>query len=160
MDLRPALPGSADARRLLAAYLDDLEGHIDGWSHAGYVDAPPEHLLPPNGLLLVGYAGDDAIACGAVHVIAPGTAELKRMFVAPHVRGLGYGRLLLAALEQAAVELGCSVVRLDSTEALVAAVALYRSAGYAEIDDYNGNPNATIWLERRLHASECSWGDS
>jgi len=29
-------------------------------------------------------------------------------------------------------------------------VALYRSAGYVEIGDYNGNPNATTWMERRL----------
>jgi len=30
--------------------------------------------------------------------------------------------------------------------------ALYRSAGYVEIGDYNGNPNATTWLERRLRS--------
>ena len=30
--------------------------------------------------------------------------------------------------------------------------ALYRSAGYVEIGDYNGNPNATAWLERRLRS--------
>jgi hypothetical protein len=30
-------------------------------------------------------------------------------------------------------------------------MALYRSAGYVEIGDYNRNPNATVWMERRLH---------
>ena len=98
----------------------------------------------------MGYEDGKAGACGAVRVIAPGIAEVKRMFVAPRVRGRGLGRALLEALERTAVELGCDVARLDSTELLAEAMALYRSAGYVEIGDYNRNPNATTWLERRL----------
>jgi GNAT superfamily N-acetyltransferase len=143
-------PQSADARRLLADYLDDLARRLDGWTRAGYVDAAPEELLPPAGALLVGYEDGEAVACGAVRVIGPGIAEVKRMFVAPHVRGRGLGRALLDALERTAVELGCDVARLDSTEPLAEAMALYRSAGYVEIADYNRNPNATTWRERRL----------
>ena len=74
------------------------------------------------------------------------------MFVAPRARGRGMGRALLDALEQAAVALGCDVARLDATEPLAEAMALYTSAGYVEIGDYNGNPNATTWLERRLRS--------
>jgi GNAT superfamily N-acetyltransferase len=154
VDIRPVPPQSPDARRLLAEYLDDLRGRMgDGWVRAGYVDAEPDELLPPAGVLLVGYEDGKAVACGAVHVIAPGVAEVKRMFVAPRVRGRGLGRALLDALERRAVELGCEVARLDSTEPLAEAMALYRSAGYVEIGDYNRNPNATIWLERRLRQS-------
>lgn len=145
-------PQSADAKRLLVDYLDDLERRLDGWTRAGYVDAPPEELVPPAGALLVGYEDGEAVACGAVHVIAPGIAEVKRMFVAPRARGRGMGRELLDALERQAVELGCNVVRLDSIEPLREAMALYRSAGYVQIRDYNGNPNATAWLERRLRS--------
>ena len=152
VDIRPVSPRSADARRLLTDYLDDLERRLDGWTKAGYVDAPPEELMPPAGALLLAYEGGDAMACGAVHVISPGVAEVKRMFVAPRARGRGMGRALLDALERAAVELGCDVARLDSTEPLAEAMALYRSAGYVEIGDYNGNPNATTWLERRLRS--------
>jgi len=152
VDIRPVSPRSADARRLLADYLDDLERRLDGWTKAGYVDAPPEELMPPAGALLLAYEGGDAMACGAVHVISPGVAEVKRMFVAPRARGRGMGRALLDALEREAVELGCDVARLDSTEPLAEAMALYRSAGYVEIGDYNGNPNATAWLERRLRS--------
>jgi GNAT superfamily N-acetyltransferase len=153
VDIRPVPPQSPDARRLLADYLDDLERRLDGWARAGYVDAKPNELLPPAGALLVGYEDGQAVACGAVHVIAPGIAEVKRMFVAPRVRGRGLGRALLAALERTAVELGCDIARLDSTEPLAEAMALYRSAGYVEICDYNRNPNATTWMERRLRQS-------
>ena len=152
MDIRPVPPQSADARRLLADYLDDLERRLDGWTKAGYVDAPPEELEPPAGALLLAYKDGEAVACGAVHVISPGVAEVKRMFVAPRARGRGLGRALLHALEREAVELGCDVARLDSTEPLAEAMALYGSAGYVAIDDYNGNPNATAWLERRLRS--------
>jgi GNAT superfamily N-acetyltransferase len=153
VEIRPVPPKSPDARRLLADYLDDLERRLDGWERAGYVDAAADELLPPAGALLVGYEEGEAVACGAVHVIATGIAEVKRMFVAPRVRGRGLGRELLDALERTAVELGCDVARLDSTEPLAEAMALYRSAGYVEIGDYNQNPNATTWMERRLRQS-------
>jgi len=151
MDIRAVPPEAHDARRLLADYLDDLERRLgDGWQREGYVDAPDHELVPPAGMLLVGYDEDRPVACGAVRVIGPGIAEIKRMFVVPEARGRGLGRDLLAALEHAAVELGCALARLDSTEPLTEAVALYRSAGYVAIGDYNRNPNATAWMERRL----------
>ena len=144
-------PQSPDARRLLAEYLDDLQRRMGpSWARAGYVDAPPDELMPPGGVLLVGFEDGDAVACGAVRVIDPGIAEVKRMFVVPPARGRGLGRALLDALERSAVELGCNLARLDSTEQLAEAMGLYRSAGYLAIGDYNRNPNATIWMERRL----------
>jgi GNAT superfamily N-acetyltransferase len=150
VDIRRVDPRSPDALRLLDEYLDDLEGRLSDWTRGGYVDAEAEKLVPPAGALLIGYVDGEAMACGAVHVFEPGVAEIKRMFVTPAGRGHGLGRSILAALEHAALGLGCDVARLDSTEPLVEAMGLYRSAGYAEIEDYNQNPNATAWLERRL----------
>jgi hypothetical protein len=34
--------------------------------------------------------------------------------------------------------------------AMAEAGALYRSAGYTPIADYNRNPLATVWMQRRL----------
>ena len=42
------------------------------------------------------------------------------------------------------------VVVLDTNATLEAAQSLYRSSGYAEIDAYNDNPNATHWFARSL----------
>ncbi len=151
MDVR-AVPADAEAGRLLLAdYLDEIAQRLGGpFDRSRYPDADPAELTPPRGLLLVAFDGPDPVACGAVRVIAPGVAELKRMYVAPRARGRGLGRALLEALERAAAELGCDTARLDTMGAMAEAGALYRSAGYAPIADYNGNPLATVWMERRL----------
>ena len=59
-------------------------------------------------------------------------------------------RALLAALEDAARDLGYARVRLDTGPRQPHARALYESAGYAEIPDYNDNPAASYWAEKRL----------
>jgi hypothetical protein len=48
------------------------------------------------------------------------------------------------------VELGYRRLRLDTAESLTTATALYRSAGYRDIPDYNGNSYASFWGEKVL----------
>ena len=145
---------AAAARLLMAEYMDEIERRLGGpFDHARYPDPAPAELEPPRGLLLVAFDGGDPVACGAVRVIEPGMAEIKRMYVAPRARGHGLGRTLLGELERGAVELGCRTVRLDTMAQMAEASALYRSAGYEPIADYNGNPLASVWMERALPAS-------
>lgn len=63
---------------------------------------------------------------------------------------LPLGRELLGRLEGVALDLGCSRVRLDSSDHLGEAIALYRSTGYREINAYNDNPYAVLWFEKAL----------
>jgi ribosomal protein S18 acetylase RimI-like enzyme len=72
------------------------------------------------------------------------------MFVAPAFRGRGLARALLTELERIARERGCHRVRLDTSDYLTGAVALYRSAGYREVPPYNENAKANLWFEREL----------
>jgi GNAT superfamily N-acetyltransferase len=72
------------------------------------------------------------------------------MYVAPGARGRGVARALLAALESAGRELGYAVARLDTGPAQPHARALYESAGYAEIENFNANPVATYFAEKAL----------
>jgi len=151
VDVRVVSPAAEAARWLMSDYLDELGMRQAGsFDRSRYVDAAPAEFEPPAGVLLVAYDAEDPVACGAVRVIAAGVAEIKRMYVAPSARGRGLGRTLLGALEAAAVDLGCDRARLDTAAFLTEAVALYRSAGYTDIADYNGNPHATVWMERRL----------
>jgi GNAT superfamily N-acetyltransferase len=135
---------------LLSAYETELVGmgvHLDHGS-AGGVRA--DQLAPPRGAFLVLESDGVAVACGGVRMVAPGVAEIKRMYVDPAARGAGVARRLVAALEAAAVGLGARVARLDTGRDMAPAVALYRSCGYREIADYNGNPDAGWWFEKPL----------
>jgi GNAT superfamily N-acetyltransferase len=79
-----------------------------------------------------------------------GDAELKRMFVAREARGRGLGRRLLATAIEHASAASFERVVLDSTRDMREAISLYRSAGFEEIPDYNGNRRADVFLALRL----------
>ena len=72
------------------------------------------------------------------------------MYVVPELRGQGVARVLLHALEAKARELGYVVARLDTGPKQLSARGLYESEGYAEIEDFNGNPVACFWGEKPL----------
>lgn len=92
----------------------------------------------------------EPVACGAVKAIGPGVGSLKRMWVARSMRGLGFGRRTLAALESEARGLGLTTLRLETNRALAEAIRLYRSAGYVEVAPFNADPYADHWFEKRL----------
>ena len=112
--------------------------------------AGPGELNPPNGVFIVGYEDGVAICCGGVKRLDRDACELKRMYVIPQVRGRGVARLLLAELEDRARQLGYTIARLDTGPKQPGALHLYESAGYVSIPNFNGNPAATFFGERRL----------
>lgn len=59
-------------------------------------------------------------------------------------------RALINQLEQLARDAGYDTVRLDTGGKQPASVALFTSSGYQPIADYNGNPVAAYWFEKRL----------
>ena len=65
-------------------------------------------------------------------------------------RAVGRNRALLNRLERVAREAGYEIVRLDTGAKQPASVALFKSSGYEQIADYNGNPVAAHWFEKRL----------
>ena len=107
-------------------------------------------LGPPGGTFLVGMRDGEPVCCGGVKRLDERACEIKRMYVAPQARGQGVARRLLGALEGAARELGYAIARLDTGPDQPHARALYESAGYVEIENFNGNPVATYFAEKPL----------
>ena len=64
--------------------------------------------------------------------VGDGEAELKRMYLLREWRGRGLGRRLLEHALGWAREQGLAGVRLDTTEGMASARALYESAGFVE----------------------------
>lgn len=96
-------------------------------------------FYPPTGrFYLVQHAGH-FVGVGCLKRLGEGVGEIQRMYVRPHVRGVGAGRVLVGRLIQDAKELGYLTVRLESLKALGAAHALYHSVGFVEIDPYSEN---------------------
>lgn len=85
---------------------------------------------------VAGFVDGRPVACGAVQPLGDGVGEIKRMYVRPPYRGRGYGRLILAALEELALERGFHTVRLETGRDLAPALRLYVGAGYHPIPRY------------------------
>ena len=96
-------------------------------------------FYPPGGRFYVVRRGESYVGVGCLKRITASVAEIQRMYVQPHVRGVGAGRLLLQQLLLDAREIGYEAVRLESLKFLSAAHALYRSAGFVEIAPYADN---------------------
>lgn len=118
---------------------------------------------PPDGVLLLAIDGTEVdgtenggatIGCGGIRRLADGDAgiryEVKHLFVAPAGRGRGAGRAILDELERRARDWGAAELVLDTHHTLGAAGALYARAGFTATEPYNDNPNATVWLRKRL----------
>jgi len=144
-------PASDAARWCVAQYFDELRERFDGGFDPGRsLTVDDQDLRPPAGACLVATIDGEHVACGSVKTIAPGVGYLKRMWVARAVRGLGFGRRMLSALESQARDLGLSTVRLETNRSLVEAIQLYRQSGYTEVAPFNAEPYAHHWFEKRL----------
>lgn len=113
--------------------------------YGGPDDTPvdPAEFGPPEGLFLVGYLDGAPAACGGWRVRGS-DAELKRMFVTQTARGRGLARLILAELEAAALASGHDRLILETGSKQPEAVALYRSAGYADIKPFGHYAGAPL----------------
>jgi GNAT superfamily N-acetyltransferase len=107
-------------------------------------------FTPPAGVFLVAVVDEVPVGCGGVRMLSPVRGEIKHLWMRPAARGSGAGRALLGELERRAAELGATEIVLDTNERLAAAQALYRSSGYADVEPYNDNPNATHWFRKVL----------
>ena len=144
-------PGHRDARACVGAYFGELARRFDsGFDPALSISADDDELTEPAGLLLVASLHGEPVGCGAVKFHGGEPAEIKRMWVAGRVRGLGLGRRLLGELEARALARGVLVTRLETNRALAEAIILYRSAGYQEVPAFSADPYAHHWFVKTL----------
>jgi DNA-binding MarR family transcriptional regulator/GNAT superfamily N-acetyltransferase len=149
--IEPCSPGDPRARACVRAYARDLARRFrDGFDPALSRPVHDEELVPPAGVFLLATLNAEPIGCGAVKLHPDAPAEIKRVWVADTVRGLGVGRRMLSELERYAAERGWTAIRLDTNRNLTEAIAMYRSAGYREVEPYNTEHYADYWFEKQL----------
>jgi putative acetyltransferase len=100
----------------------------------------PGAYARPRGTILLAERDGEALGVGALRPLAPGIAEMKRLYVRNAARGLGLGRRLAYALAAQARSCGYAHLRLDTLPHLTAAIGLYAEMGFRQVAPYNDNP--------------------
>jgi DNA-binding MarR family transcriptional regulator/GNAT superfamily N-acetyltransferase len=144
-------PRHPDARFCMRAYFAELAERFDtGFDPGRSISADDHELTPPAGLFLLATLHGEPVGCGAVKFHSGTPAEVKRMWAASAVRGLGLGRRLLTELEAHAAAAGARTLRLETNRTLSEAIGLYRAVGYREVPAFNDEPYAHHWFEKSL----------
>jgi GNAT superfamily N-acetyltransferase len=103
-------------------------------------------------------AHDDASVVGCI-ALRPlpkleQAGEIKRMYVKPEARGQAIAERLLKALEDYAAEAGYRTLYLDTKDDLTTAIRFYQRHGYEPCERYNENPQATMFMKKRLAGAD------
>jgi GNAT superfamily N-acetyltransferase len=121
-----------DFRKLVAALDEDLAIR-DGAEHAFFAQFNKiDHLKQ----VVVAYAGNEPVGCGAIKEYSTGTIEVKRMYVPPAHRGKGIASLVLQELEAWAKELNYNTCILETGWKQPEAIRLYQKNAYHTIPNY------------------------
>ncbi len=119
------------------AALDELNRRYGGSDEDKHVSL--EELLPPRGLFLVARVDDHLVGGVGLRPIsdpALEVAEVKRLWVRPDCRRLGYGVALMNEVEERARQLRYRRLYLESGYAQPEALELYRGSGWEAVEEY------------------------
>ncbi len=149
--IKPEPAGSAAAQWCLRQYFELLGRRFEaGYDPGQAAPAGADDFTPPRGIFLLARALGNPVGCGALKRSVPDIGEIKRLWVASSLRGLGVGQKILDLLEAEARKSGLKLLRLDTNKALREAEALYRKNGYREVPPFNDDPYPDHWFEKRL----------
>src|SRR5262245_11788061 len=125
--ITPERPDTPDAITLIAELEAFLVPLYPQESRHGY---SVEKLIAQGVAFFVIRDGGAPAGCGGIQLYDSEYGELKRMYVRPQFRGLGYGRRMLEHLAAYAQSRGVGLLRLETGIHQTAAIRLYEGAGF------------------------------
>lgn len=151
------LPSDRDSVNQLAlAAFAQYERHYDDWAAFQVGVARMSELADEADLIV---AKRDGVLVGGIGHIGPGKPRgaifpgdwsiIRMLVVDPEQRGLGIGRLLVAACLQRASDAGAAVVGLHTSPIMATALSLYTRIGFrrdCDLPPINGVPYARYVL--------------
>jgi putative acetyltransferase len=144
-------PDSVDA----VALITELEAHLEPLypcaSRHGY---SVEKLIAQGVAFFVLRDDGTPAGCGGMQIFGSEYGELKRMYVRPQFRGLGYGKRLLEHLEDyARLQHGVGLLRLETGIHQAAAIRLYEQMGFRRIPPFGNYKEDPLSL---CYEKQCS----
>ena len=117
----------------LISQLDKYLSIVNGEQDAFYA---PNNVLDPLDTAVIAYYDGKPVGCGCFKKFNHESVEIKRMYVAPEIRGKGIASAVLNELEKWAKEKGFTQTVLETGKKLDDANALYYKQGYQIIENY------------------------
>lgn len=142
----PASPAAAALIAELDAILEPLYARE---SRHGF---SVEKLVAESVAFFVIYEGDTPAGCCGIKLFGIEYGEIKRMYVRPQFRGLGFGKLMLDHLAGYAKSHGVNLLRLETGIHQHAAIRLYEREGFQRIPpfgEYRKDP-VSLCYEKRI----------
>ena len=125
---------------LFLQYAAGLPVDLNAQGFADEIRHLPGPYAPPGGALLLARKNNMVLGCVALKPLAPGVAEIKRLYVVQEGRGLGLGGALVSAILREAARLSYREIKLDTLPHMTQAIALYRSFGFEPVPPYGSFP--------------------
>jgi GNAT superfamily N-acetyltransferase len=132
--------GLSQGRELLREYAASLGFDLHFQEFKKEVAEFPGEYSSPDGRFLLAQEDEKTAGCVALRRISESVCEMKRLYVRPDFRKKGVGRKLTEAIIDEARRMGYGHMRLDTVPFMKAAIALYLSLGFKEIESYRFNP--------------------
>jgi putative acetyltransferase len=148
--IEPADPRLPKARKLVEA-LDALMISLYPMESNHLVSI--DRLAEPDTRFFIAEVDGNALACGAIMLVGESYAEVKRIYVAPEGRGLGLAKLMVARLEEEALQNGLRLMRLETGRYQPEALGLFEAMGFSprgSFGDYPGDDPNSIFMEKLL----------
>src|SRR5262249_948316 len=111
-----------------------------------------EKLLAQGVAFFVLRANGIPAGCGGIQLFCTTFGELKRMYVRPYSRGLGFGELLVNHLTDFARGKGGGLLRLETGIHQTEAIRLYERMGFQRIPPFGAyvEDPLSLFFEKRI----------
>lgn len=126
-------PDTADATALIAELEAQLAPLYPRESRHGY--SVEKLIAEAVAFFLIRHDGAP-VGCGGIKFFGTEYGEIKRMYVRPQFRGLGFAKMMVNHLADHARSLGVGILRLETGIHQHAAINLYERMGFRSIPPF------------------------